>query len=122
MMKKVLMSLLSLLCLVGCGSSTKSIDSKTVKEMIDNKEDFILVDIREVDEYNEGHIPTAVLIPLGTIETDFEKKIPDKNKKIVIYCRSGNRTKQGYEKITNLGYTNVYDLGGIIDWPYDIEK
>ena len=122
MMKKVLMSLLSLLCLVGCGSSTKSIDSKTVKEMIDNKEDFILVDIREVDEYNEGHIPTAVLIPLGTIETDFEKKIPDKNKKIVIYCRSGNRTKTAYEKITELGYTDVYDLGGILDWQYDIEK
>ena len=67
-MKKLLISLLSMLCLVACGTNTKSIDPKTVKEMLDNKEDFILVDIREVDEYNEGHISNAVLIPLGTIE------------------------------------------------------
>lgn len=122
-MKKVLLLVMSILCFAGCSSSkTQSIDGETVYNMIKNEEDFVLVDVREQDEYDEGHIPTALLIPLGTIETDFEKIIPDKDKKIVIYCRSGNRTKTAYEKIVALGYTNVYDMGGILDWQYDVEK
>lgn len=123
-MKKIWLYVVSLFCFLGCHSldDIQSIDSKTVYDMINNKEDFVLVDVREKDEYQSGHIPTSILIPLGTIEDDFETKIPDKNKKIVIYCRSGNRSKTAYEKIKRLGYTDIYDLGGIIDWTYETEK
>lgn len=122
-MKKLVLSILTLLCFTACSTSNiQSIDGETVYNMIKNNEDFVLVDVRGQEEYDEGHIPTAVLIPLDTIETDFETMISEKNKKIVIYCRSGNRTKTAYEKITELGYTDVYDLGGILDWQYDIEK
>ena len=109
--------------LIGCQSSkVQSIDGETVYHMIQNEEDFVLVDVREEDEYNDGHIPGAILIPLGTIETDFESIVSSKEKEIVVYCRSGRRSKEAYEKIVRLGYENVFDLGGIIDWDYDIEK
>lgn len=122
-MKKLLLSILALLGITACtNGDIQSIDSETVYNMISNQEDFVLVDVREEDEYNEGHIPTSILVPLGTIETEFEKEVLDKNKKIVIYCRSGNRSKTAYKIIKDLGYTDIYDLGGIIDWSYDIEK
>lgn len=126
-MKKVcylVLSFLMVMTLVACQSQTEvqSIDGDTVYQMLQDQEDFVLVDVREQDEYDEGHIPNSILIPLGTIEKDFEIKVPSKDKKIVIYCRSGRRSKEAYTKVVNLGYKNVYDLGGIQDWKYDIEK
>lgn len=126
-MKKVcylVLSFLMVMTLVACQSQTEvqSIDGDTVYQMLQDQEDFVLVDVREQDEYDEGHIPNSILIPLGTIEKDFEIKVPSKDKKIVIYCRSGRRSKEAYTKVVSLGYKNVYDLGGIQDWKYDIEK
>ncbi len=125
-MKKIYHLLLLIVVIIcsACQAKTdiRSIEGETVYQMLQNKEDFVLVDVREVDEYKEGHIPHSMLIPLGTIESDFQSKVPSKDKKIVIYCRSGRRSKEAYAKITALGYTDVYDLGGIQDWSYDIEK
>lgn len=120
----LILSFLMVMTLVACQSQieVQSIDGDTVYQMLQDHEDFVLVDVREQDEYDDGHIPNAMLIPLGTIEEDFETKVPSKDKKIVIYCRSGRRSKEAYTKIVNLGYQNVYDLGGILDWKYDIEK
>lgn len=102
--------------------NVNNIDSETVHEMMINQQDFILVDVREEDEYNEGHIPQSELIPLGIIETDFEARVSDKNAEIVVYCRTGRRSHEACLKIMNLGYENVYDLGGIQDWKYEIER
>ncbi len=125
-MKKVYYVLLLIIVMLcsACQSQTniQSIDGDTVHQMLQNKEDFVLVDVREEDEYEEGHIPDSLLIPLGTIEEDFTSKVPSKEKKIVIYCRSGRRSKEAYEKIVSLGYHDVYDLGGILDWKYDVEE
>lgn len=120
----IIFTFLLSLCLLGCSASSQiqSIDQKTVYNMIQNKEDFILVDVREQNEYDEGHIPSSVLIPLGTIESDFQKIITDKQQKIVVYCRTGRRSQEAYDKIIHLGYENVYDMGGIVDWQYEIEK
>lgn len=126
-MKKILVLLLSLVMMfvvVGCSSSTdiQSIDGDKVYQMIQNKDDFVLVDVREQDEYDAGHIEGAMLIPLGTIETDFVKTVPSKDQMIVVYCRTGRRSQEAYAKIKDLGYQDVYDLGGIVDWKYDVVK
>lgn len=126
-MKKILVLLLSLVMMfvvVGCSSSTdiQSIDGNKVYQMIQNKDDFVLVDVREQDEYDAGHIEGAMLIPLGTIETDFVKKVPSKDQMIVVYCRTGRRSQEAYAKIKDLGYQDLYDLGGIVDWKYDVVK
>lgn len=98
-----------------------SISQKEAKSMIDS-EDVIILDVREQSEYDEGHLPNAVLIPLGTIEKNAESILTDKQAKILVYCRSGNRSKQGSEILVRLGYTNIYEIGGINTWPYDIVK
>lgn len=125
-MKRIcyLLFIVVIVLLTACQSNTnvQSIDGKTVYQMLQNQENFVLVDVREQDEYDEGHIPQSILIPLGTIDEDFETKVPSKNQKIVIYCRTGRRSQEAYHKIVDLGYTDVYDLGGIQDWEYDIEK
>ena len=72
------------------------------------------------DRFSTGYIAGAQLIPLGTIESDFEAAIPDKDVKIFVYCRSGNRSAQAAKKLVDLGYTNVFDIGGILDWEYGI--
>ena len=86
------------------------------------KEDITLIDVREPSEYKEGHIPGARLIPLGTIDKTMTDKLPDKKKPLIVYCRSGVRSKKAAMKLVELGYTDVRDMGGILDWPYEIEK
>ena len=73
-------------------------------------------------EYAEGHIPGAILIPLDTIGDEPPKELPDLNQKILVYCRSGKRSKQAAGKLARLGYTEIYEIGGIMAWPYEIEK
>ena len=85
-------------------------------------EEHIILDTREQDEFDEGHIPKAILIPYTEIENKAEEMIPDKNKQILVYCRSGRRSKIAAESLAKLGYTNVKEFGGIIDWPYKVEK
>ena len=79
------------------------------------------VDVREPDEFAVGHIPGAKLLPLGDVLTRAEGVMPDKNAQWLIYCRTGRRSADAVQKLDSLGYTNLYDLGGILSWPYEIE-
>ena len=79
------------------------------------------VDVREPDEFAVGHIPGAKLLPLGDVLTRAEEVMPDKNARWLIYCRTGRRSADAVQKLDALGYTNIYDLGGILSWPYEIE-
>ena len=103
-------------------NSVMKISGEEAKSIIDSREQVIIIDVREESEYREGHIKDSVLVPLGTIEDKIEKVVEDKNQPILVYCRSGRRSAEAANLLNKLGYTNVYDFGGIIDWPYDIEK
>ena len=89
---------------------------------MDSGEEHIVLDTREQDEFDSGHIPGAILIPSTEIENKAIELIPDKDKLILVYCRSGRRSKIAAEALSKLGYTNVKEFGGIIDWPYEVEK
>lgn len=91
------------------------------KKQLSADKSIILLDVRTKEEYAQLHIPGSMLIPLDTLEKQASSKIPDKNAKIFIYCRSGNRSKEASNLLLKLGYTNVHDLGGIIDWKYETE-
>lgn len=126
-MKRLFLVLTALLLmLTGCGgkesdSSYQQITQEKAKEMIDTQE-VIILDVREQDEYDSGHIPGAVLLPVGTIDEDTAAAvIPEKDTSVLIYCRSGNRSKTASSTLADLGYTNVYEFGGINTWPYEIE-
>ena len=96
------------------------ISSSEAKEIIDNDNGVIIVDVRTNDEYVNGHIEGAVCIPNETISKQISDLIPDKKQEILVYCRSGNRSRQAAYKLIDLGYKNVKDFGGIIVWPYEI--
>lgn len=99
----------------------RKISPQMAKEMIDSLDSVIILDVRTENEYAEGHIPGAILIPNETIETTGRpQKLDDLDAMILVYCRSGNRSAQAARKLSALGYTQVYDFGGIIDWPYEI--
>lgn len=98
----------------------KKISHVEAKKIIDSEESVIILDVREQDEINEGYIEGAVFIPKGDISEKAQKVIPDKNKKILVYCRSGKRSRKACEKLVEMGYKNVYDFGGIMDWPFEI--
>ena len=100
----------------------QQITPKQAKEIMDSEEDIIILDTREQDEFDEGHIPGAILIPYTEIENKAEEVIPNKDQLILVYCRSGRRSKIASESLVKLGYTNVKEFGGIIDWPYEVEK
>lgn len=100
-------------------SAYHKISAKEAKEMMDTQ-DVIIVDVRTQEEYDEGYIENAILIPNESIE-NAPSELPDKDAIILVYCRSGKRSKEAANKLVDLGYTNIYDFGGIIDWPYAIE-
>ncbi len=83
---------------------------------------IIILDVRTEEEFRAGYIPQAILLPVDEITARAEKVLPDKNIPILVYCRSGNRSRTASNALLKMGYTEVYDFGGIIDWPYDIEK
>lgn len=107
----------------GCTSTVeyKKITPSQAKDMIDNG-GVIILDVREQYEYDEEHIENAILLPSGQIESRAEIVLPDKNSTILVYCRSGNRSKTAASLLISLGYKNVYDFGGIIDWPFETIK
>ena len=103
-------------------NSYQQITQDAAKEMMDTQEVLIL-DVREQHEYDSGHIPGAVLLPVGTIaEGTAAAVIDDLDTVVLVYCRSGNRSKTASQALADLGYTNVYEFGGINDWPYEIEE
>ena len=100
----------------------EQITAEDAKKIMDSGEEHIILDTREQDEFDEGHIPGAILIPYTEIENKAIELIPDKDKLILVYCRSGRRSKIAAESLAKLGYTNVKEFGGIIDWSYEIVK
>ncbi len=90
------------------------------KKMMDNEKDIVILDVREPDEIETGYIDGAVFIPNGDIEEKATQILTDKNKKILVYCRSGKRSMEACEKLVKLGFSNVYDFGGIMDWPFEV--
>ena len=127
-MKKLLPVFIAVLLLVGCAapaeqeSGYRQITMDEAVAMMNEEKDYIILDVRTVAEFNENHIPGAINIPNETIATDGIPELPDKDQLILVYCRSGNRSKQASEKLVKLGYTNVVEFGGIIDWPGETEK
>lgn len=121
----ILSILAALLLLAACAPKAPvaeyhKITAEQAKERLDSGDELILLDVRTQDEFNAGHIAEAILLPNETItETEQPDILPDLNAEILIYCRSGNRSAQAAKKLVAQGYTNVYDFGGIIDWPYE---
>lgn len=131
-MKRILLPLLLILfILTGCaqkldgdgmiGKTTYiQIDQEKAKEMMAVNDGHVIVDVRRADEYAAGHIPGAILIPNESIGTEKPEQLPDKDQIILIYCRSGNRSKQAAQKLADMGYTNIYEFGGINTWTGEI--
>ena len=102
-------------------NSYQQISQEAAKEMIDTQE-VIVMDVREQYEFDAGHIPGAVLLPVGSITKDTAAAvIPETDSVVLVYCRSGNRSKTASKALADLGYTNVYEFGGINTWPYEVE-
>ncbi|MCR4792539.1 MAG: rhodanese-like domain-containing protein [Lachnospiraceae bacterium] len=96
------------------------ITQEQAMEMMELDDGHVIVDVRTEEEYAEGHIPGAILIPNESIETTPPEELPDYDQIILIYCRSGNRSKEAAQKLADMGYANVYEFGGIIDWTGEI--
>lgn len=99
-----------------------NITAAEAKKIMDTQEDYIILDVRAQEEYDEGHIPGAIVIPHTEIEARAAEALPDKGQLILVYCRSGRRSKLAVEALAELGYTNIKEFGGILDWPYETEK
>ena len=127
--KLFLIALLTFTLPFGCagcsnvGSATYAqISGAEAKALMDSESGYIIIDARTRSEYDQGHIPGAILIPEYEIADRAEKELPDKDQLILVYCRSGRRSKIAAEELVKLGYTNVKEFGGIIDWEYEIIK
>ena len=122
-MRKIIPFFLSLLILAGCSvpmeqeASYRQISMDEAITMMETESNYIILDVRTPEEFAEKHIPHAINIPNETIGTEEIPDLPDKAQLILVYCRSGNRSKQASEKLVRLGYTNIVEFGGINDWP-----
>ena len=128
-MKKLVFIFVSLLFLTACGQTIENnqetgymnITASEAKEIMDTQDGYVILDARTQEEYDEGHIPGAVLIPYDEILEKAETALTDKDQLILVYCRSGRRSKLAAKDLVKLGYTNIKEFGGIIDWPYEVE-
>ena len=128
-MKKWILLLMTMLLLTACGQDKENsqgagyvnITAEQAKEIMDSQEDYIILDVRTRDEFDESRIPGAILIPHDEITEKAEDLLTDKDQLILVYCRSGRRSKLAAEALVELGYTNIKEFGGIIDWPYETE-
>lgn len=128
------LALILVLCLTGCNAGISKESATTVmtgykqishdeaKAMMARDDGHIIVDVRRQDEYDAGHIPGAILIPNESIDKERPKELPDLDQIILVYCRSGRRSKEASEKLAKMGYTNIYEFGGIITWPGETTK
>lgn len=129
-MKKLIFLLLAVMMLTACGQAKENdqgavyvnITAEEAKRIIDIEEGYIILDVRTQEEYDEGHIPGAILISHEEIAEKAEDVLTDKDQLILVYCRSGRRSKIAAEALAELGYTNIKEFGGILDWPYEVEK
>ena len=129
-MKKLVFLLLAVMLLTACGQDKENnqgavyvnITAEEAKRIMDSEEGYIILDVRTQEEYDEGHIPGAIVISHEEIEEKAEDVLTDKDQLILVYCRSGRRSKIPAEALVELGYTNIKDFGGIIDWLYEVEK
>ena len=128
-MKKLIFLLLAVMMLTACGQDKENdqgavyvnITAEEAKQIMDSEEGYIVLDVRTQEEYDEGHIPGAIVISHEEIAEKAEEVLTDKEQLILVYCRSGRRSKIAAETLVELGYTNIKEFGGIIDWPYEIE-
>lgn len=128
-MKKLVFLLLAVMMLTACGQDKENgqgavyvnITAEEAKQIMDTEEGYIILDARTQEEYDEGHIPGAIVIPHEEIAEKAEDVLTDKDQLILVYCRSGRRSKIAAEALVELGYTNIKEFGGISDWPYEVE-
>ena len=126
--RRLLPFVLSLMFLSSCGapgsssSGYRQISMDEAVKMMKDEKDYIILDARRPDEFAEGHIPGAINVPNEEIGTTDIAELPKKSQLILVYCRSGRRSKEASEKLVKLGYTNIVEFGGILDWKGEIEK
>ena len=129
-MKKLLLFFLAVMLLPACGQNTEkdqeavymNITPQQAKEIMERETGYIILDTRTQEEYAQGHIPGAILIPHDRVREQAESVLTDKDQLILVYCRSGRRSKLAAEDLVALGYTNIKEFGGILDWPYEVTK
>ena len=128
-MKKLIPILLSALMLTGCAGASnnqtntyRQINMDEAVEMMAEESGYIILDVRRPDEFAAGHIPNAINVPNETIGAEEIPELPDKDQLIMVYCRSGRRSKEASEKLVKLGYTNIVEFGGILDWKGETVK
>ena len=129
-MKKVILVMIVSLFFSGCASlstqqsggdnSYRQVSMDEAIDIMNQQTGYIILDVRRVDEFASGHIPGAINIPNETIGTNEIPQLPDKDQMILVYCRSGRRSKEASQKLAELGYTNIVEFGGILDWPGDV--
>ena len=128
-MKKLIFLLLAVMMLTACGQDKENdqgavyvnITAEEAKQIMDTEEGYIILDVRTQEEYDQGHIPGATQISHEEIAEKAEEVLTDKDQLILVYCRSGRRSKIAAEALVELGYINIKEFGGIIDWPYEVE-
>jgi rhodanese-related sulfurtransferase len=104
------------------GTSPVRITAETAKQLMDSTQEYLMLDVRTPNEFSAGHIHGAVLLPDYEIQDKASQVIPKKDTLLIVYCRSGRRSAAAAKKLVSMGYTQVYDMGGIISWPYGVEK
>ena len=128
-MKKLLFLLLAVMLLTACAHTKENeqeaaymnITAEEARQIMDSEEGYVILDVRTQEEYDQGHIPGAIVISHEEIAEKAEEVLTDKEQLILVYCRSGRRSKIAAEALVELGYTNIKEFGGIIDWPYEVE-
>ena len=128
-MKKLIFLFLAVMMLTACGQNTENnreaaymnITAEEAKQIMDSETGYIILDVRTQEEYDQGHIPGAIVISHEQIADRAEEVLTDKDQLILVYCRSGRRSKLAAQILAELGYTNIKEFGGILDWPYEVE-